>query len=532
MADAARDAEARKRAAAARKATRATVRAVGTAAAVARGQIVERIGGPARARVITLFGCVLALSTADASTIGAVAPQLLKSSWHIGELGLASLSTVTLLVGAVFVIPVGMLVDRVQRMPLLSASILLWSVASFASALSPDYTSLLLTRLALGAVTATAGPAIASLTGDYFPAKERGRVYAYILAGEVAGTALGFIVSGTVASVISWRAAFVLLAIPGLFLARALYRTVPEPLRGGQSYLEPGVEDLHEAMAAMRHRAAEPVSPDEAPTRVEEIAHQAVRRRGLSADPRLVLHEDPDKMPIGRAIRYMLQIPSNVLLILGSSLGYFYFAGLSTFAVQFVVNHYHVAQVTAELVLVMLVLGAIGGTLLSGRVSDSLVRRGLVESRVLIPAVCYLGSVALLIPGILTHNLGAALWFDVGGAALLSAANPPLNAARLDIMPSGLWGRAESIRTFVRSIFQALAPLIFAGIADLVVGITPTPGVGTHLTKTTRNAYHAATGLQWSFLILLATLAAAGVFLARARHSYPVDVATAAASQA
>jgi sugar phosphate permease len=257
-----------------------------------------------------------------------------------------------------------------------------------------------------------------------------------------------------------------------------------------------------------------------------------VRRRGVSADPRLVLHEDPDTMPIRRAIRYIVQIPSNMMLILGSSLGYFYFAGLSVFAVQFVVGHYHVSQVTAELVLVLLVLGAIGGTLLAGRASDSLVRRGLVEARVLIPAGCYLGAVALLIPGILSHNLLTAVGFDVGGAALLSAANPPLNAARLDIMPSQLWGRAESVRTFVRSIFQAIAPLLFAGIAAAFVGITPTQGVGSHLPKSKANIYHVATGLEWSFLILLATLAAAGVFLARARHTYPVDVATAAASQA
>ena len=511
------------------------MRAVGSAAGIARGQIVERIGGPARARVITLFACVLALATADASTIGAIAPQLSgpSSSWHISEAQLALLSTVTLLVGALFVIPVGMLVDRVHRLPLLSASILLWSVASLASALSPDYSTLLLTRVLLGAVTATAGPAIASLTGDYFPAKERGRVYAYILAGEVAGTAAGFIVSGTVSSVISWRAAFVLLAIPGVFLARALYRTVPEPLRGGQSYLEPGVQDLHEAMDEMRHRASVPVAPEDAVTRVEEAAHQAVRRRGVSADPRLVLHEDPDTMPIGRAIRYMLQIPSNVMLILGSSLGYFYFAGLSVFAVQFVVGHYHEPQVTAELVLVLLVLGAIAGTLIAGRASDALVRRGFVEARVLIPAVCYLGAVALLLPGILSHNLwGAAIWLDVGGAALLSAANPPLNAARLDIMPAQLWGRAESVRTFVRSIFQALAPLVFAAIAFAFVHITPAQDAGSHLPLNKANLYHVATGLEWSFLILLATLAAAGIFLARARHTYPVDVATAAASQA
>ena len=40
----------------------------------------------------------------------------------------------------------------------------------------------------------------------------------------------------------------------------------------------------------------------------------------------------------------------------------------------------------------------------------------------------------------------------------------------------------------------------------------------------------AARGLEISFLLLLGTLAAAGVFLLRARATYPQDVATAAAS--
>src|SRR6202007_2313786 len=86
-------------------------------------------------------------------------------------------------------------------------------------------------------------------TGDYFPSRERARVYGYILSGEIAGTAVGFIVSGTGASLISWRAAFIVLAIPGFFLARSLWRTVPEPQRGGQSRLEPGTLDLAGASA-------------------------------------------------------------------------------------------------------------------------------------------------------------------------------------------------------------------------------------------------------------------------------------------
>jgi MFS family permease len=491
---------------------------------VIRGQVVKRVGGPARARVVTLFGAVLALNGADTATVGAIAPQL-EHALHIGNTKIGLLSSVALLVGAVFTIPVGLLVDRTKRVPLLSFTILLWSVASLLSAFAGSYSSLLLTRVFLGAVTASAGPAIASLTGDYFPARERGRVYAYILGGEIAGTAFGFIVSSSVASLIDWRAAFVLLAIPGFFLARELYRTVPEPLRGGQSRLEPGVVDLHQAVSEPRRpQEGEAVDGDE-----DELAQEAARRRGVRPDPRLVLERDPRELGLVPAIRYILSIPTNVLLIISSALGYFFFSGLSTFALLFVRGHYHASQATAELVLALLVVGAMIGTLVSGRVTDTLLRRGLLEVRVYVPALCYLAAAALLIPGILGSHLTPAIWFDIAGASLLSAANPPLDAARLDIMPAGLWGRAESTRTVLRSLAQALAPLLFGGLADLIAGIAPEQApIGTHPGVISPGA---ARGLEISFLVMLCTLAAAGIVMLRARVTYPRDVATAAASR-
>jgi sugar phosphate permease len=251
----------------------------------------------------------------------------------------------------------------------------------------------------------------------------------------------------------------------------------------------------------------------------------------VNPDPRLVLREDPVKMSLGDAVRYILAIPSNVMLILGSSLGYFYFAGLTTFVLLFVEDHYGVGLASAELVLILLVIGSLIGTLASGRVSDALVRRGFIEARVLIPAACYIGAVALLIPGILAAHLWSAIWFDVGGAALLSAANPPLDAARLDIIPARLWGRAESLRSFLRSVSQAFAPLIFGGVTDLIAGFTPSQGVGTHHLVNVAGKASEGTGLEVTFIIMLVSLAAAGVFLARARTRYPVDVATAAAPQ-
>jgi hypothetical protein len=79
-------------------------------------------------------------------------------------------------------------------------------------------------------------------------------------------------------------------------------------------------------------------------------------------------------------------------------------------------------------------------------------------------------------------------------------------------MPALLWGRAEGVRTFLRTAAQALAPLIFGGVSDLLGG--------------------GRMGLQYTFIVMLLPLTASGVVLLRGLRTYPKDVATAAASGA
>jgi hypothetical protein len=339
---------------------------------------------------------------------------------------------------------------------------------------------------------------------------------------------VGFVISGTLANAISFRVAFVVLALPGFLLARALWRTVPEPLRGGQSRLHPGTEHVEDAFSvAAAHRdldeEAEPGDGQEG-----ELARAAASRRGIEPDPNLVLEEDPTRMGLIRATRYILSVRTNFVLIVSQALGYFFLSGLNTFALLFVRGHYRVSQLTAEIALLGLVVGGVIGTIAGGRVTDAMLRRGYLEARILVPAACYIVASILLVPGIVGSSLTPALWFDVAGATLIMAANPPLDAARLDVVPAGLWGRAQSTRSFLSSIAQALAPVTFGGLSSLIAGIVPaqTP-IGTHPGPISSNT---ATGLEITFLILLATLTAAGVFLAAARHSYPRDVATAGAS--
>jgi hypothetical protein len=91
--------------------------------------------------------------------------------------------------------------------------------------------------------------------------------------------------------------------------------------------------------------------------------------------------------------------------------------------------------------------GAVAGVYTGGRVADRLLRRGHIRARVLVPAVCLLALTPVLAPAIATTALAVALPLLLVGGFLLGAVNPPLDAARLDIIHPQLWGRAEGVRT-------------------------------------------------------------------------------------
>jgi MFS family permease len=392
-----------------------------------------------------------------------------------------------------------------------------------ASAAVSSFGSLLLVRLFLGGVTAAAGPAVASLVGDYFPAGERGKIYGYILSGELIGAGVGFVITGDV-SALSWRAAFVVLALPAFGLAW-LVAGLPEPARGGASRLNPGAARIIGRGQFGKQRRSEgseetavpwPPQPGleaESEEKVEATdAQQVAQQRGIEADPNLVLRRDPRTMRIGPVVRYVLSIRTNVILVVSSACAYFFLAGVETFGLEFARGQYRVGQVVASMLMLVVGGGAVVGVLVGGRVGDSLVRRGHLNGRITVSGVAALLTVALFVPALVTSSLLTAIPYVTAAAFFLTAQNPPLDAARLDIMPPLLWGRAEGIRTFLRTGAQALAPLLFGGLSDLLGG-----GHG---------------GLRTTFIIMLAPLTASGVILLRARRTYPSDVATAAASTA
>jgi MFS family permease len=465
------------------------------AAGAAADRLTVALGGAARTRVIVVLACVLGLSGADAATVGASATEL-RSGLHISNTDIGLLVAVTSIVGAVATLPFGVLADRVRRTWTLGAAIVLWGVAMLWSASASSFTELLWTRLALGAVTAAAGPIVASLVGDYFGAWERGRVYGFILAGELLGAGFGFAVTGDIAA-LSWRAAFVILALPAFALAWLVFR-LHEPARGGRGVLAHATE------------APPPQAADDETPQVTD-AQRLARERGVEPDPELVLDVDPRSLNLVAATRYVLRIRTNIVLIAASACGYYFLAGVQTFGSEFAKEQYGIDQALANLLLLVVGAGAVGGVLAGGAVGDRLLRRGSLSARVGTATIAAAAATLLFVPAIFTRGAFTAVPYLIAAAFMLSAQNPPLDAARLDIMPPLLWGRAESVRTLLRSLAQALAPLLFGAVSDHVFG-------------------GGRSGLQWTFAVMLVPLAGSAVLLFRGRSHYPSDVASAAAS--
>jgi MFS family permease len=471
------------------------------------------IGGPARRRVVVAFACVLALDSADTGTVSANATQL-QSALHIGKADIGLLLAVGSAVGALATIPAGMLVDARQRVRLLRIAVLCWGAATVVSGFAPNFLFLVLARVGLGVVVAIAGPAVASLIGDYFPGQDRGRVYGYVLAGELIGSGFGFMISGQFA-VLSWRAPFFALAAPtaGVWW---LIRRVPEPARGGGSRLPSGARRIRSG-ADIEQGRAEPFAADErepvidAQRRERQSVRGAVQQQQIPPRERAVLRADPSSMTLGQAVRYVLSVRTNVVLIVASALSYFFFSGVRGFAVEFAKSQYHVGQSAATSLTLVLGLGALGGMLAGGRLADRMLARGRLAARIEVPGLAVLASGVLFAPALLVTNVIAATALLTAAAACLGACYPPLDAARLDIIHPRLWGRAESVRTVLRSGGDAAAPLLFGVLAQAVF-----PG---------------PSGLQDTFLIMLVTLFAGAVLtLVFGRREYPRDVAAAHAS--
>jgi MFS family permease len=129
-------------------------------------------------------------------------------------------------------IPLSWLCDRTNRTKLLAASVAVWSAMTAVTGYTKGYFDLLLARVGVGIGEAGGTPACNAIIADYFPADRRSMAMTVFALGAPIGAWLGSDIAGYVSTLHGWRAAFLVLGVPGIILALIILITIKEPQRG------------------------------------------------------------------------------------------------------------------------------------------------------------------------------------------------------------------------------------------------------------------------------------------------------------
>lgn len=181
--------------------------------------------------VLIIMMLVYTISIADryvlSTLIGPISKEL-----KLSDSGAASLGIPLALFYVAMGIPLSWLCDRSNRRNLLAVSVAVWSFMTAITGFTRGYVDLLLARIGVGIGEAGGTPACNSIIADYFPADRRSMAMTIFALGAPIGAWLGSDIAGYVSTLYGWRAAFLVLGIPGIILALIIMWTIKEPTRG------------------------------------------------------------------------------------------------------------------------------------------------------------------------------------------------------------------------------------------------------------------------------------------------------------
>ena len=181
--------------------------------------------------VLFIMMLVYTISIADRYVLSTLLGPISKEL-NLTDTGAASLGIPLALFYVTMGIPLSWLCDRTNRRTLLAASVAVWSLMTTLTGYTRGYFDLLLARIGVGIGEAGGTPACNSIIADYFPVDRRSMAMTVFALGAPIGAWLGTDIAGYVSTLHGWRAAFLVLGVPGLILAFVTMVTIKEPKRG------------------------------------------------------------------------------------------------------------------------------------------------------------------------------------------------------------------------------------------------------------------------------------------------------------
>ena len=161
--------------------------------------------------------------------IGPIKAEFAITDTQVGLLGGLAFS----LFYSIVSLPFGRLVDHVSRRKIIGFGVLFWSLMTMTCAVARGYTGLFLARMGVGVGEATLAPAAVSMISDSFPNDRLGAAMSVYGVGIYLGSGLALFLGGAVVAAVagvptitlpvfgdvaSWRATFLIVGLPGLFV--------------------------------------------------------------------------------------------------------------------------------------------------------------------------------------------------------------------------------------------------------------------------------------------------------------------------
>ena len=175
---------------------------------------------PYSRKVLFLIFGISLFNYIDRQVLYAVFP-LIKKELFLTDTQLGFLASSFMIVYMCFAPLVGYFADKYKRSSIIGVSAIFWSVATSFTGLTKTYPQMLFARSAVGVGEAGYGTVSPSYLAEWFPIEKRARVMALYALAIPVGSAIGYLLGGVLGQHFGWRAAFYIVAVPGIFLGAA-----------------------------------------------------------------------------------------------------------------------------------------------------------------------------------------------------------------------------------------------------------------------------------------------------------------------
>ncbi|MDB5447389.1 MAG: major facilitator superfamily 1, partial [Phenylobacterium sp.] len=161
-----------------------------------------------------------------------IVTEPIRREFHASDSQLGLITMCYTLAFCAAMLPLGFLIDRLNRIRLLTGLVAIWSVFTALAGVAGGMSSLLLARAGVGAAEAGGHPISMSLISDIIPLRRRGAAVGLFYVATGLGGVIIFLGGGFIAAKYGWRAAFFMAGVPGLLLGLVALATLREPRRG------------------------------------------------------------------------------------------------------------------------------------------------------------------------------------------------------------------------------------------------------------------------------------------------------------